>query len=502
VKLFAQSAAVLGALALVLLSAGTDSVQGGTFTPSFKLELVETAPESSGDTRVDFDLQQGDVNFAAVVAYIPKEWGIVTGDTIQVGAQVGYLSSDAVLGLLGGSCNTVIPVEFDMLNATIDKSETVSFEDLDGNTTRDFADDTDDDGIPNAVEMWPEFIDRLFEGEDNPGYPLQPIRRSAAYTIVASTPVLLQFLVFEPGTLIDKDIPTDVNMGFPSVTLLQNAGDPEVVPEPGPITDFCTPLKSHNETFGISKDNEETTDVDESGTPLQMTPTDGKYVFTGLSFGQRDADGDGLENSFDTCPYVDNVGDPRIQYDGDLDNDGLDAACDPLDDAAAGGTNSDQDGDGYLNRQDNCPLLSNGEDTTNQHDNDRDQIGDVCDTTPGVEDDDTTADGELIESVLTQEVNVGAGGTGPGQPPSEEKCPDCWREGWVPEFDGTQETDEPSGPTETDDGGSPTATDDETNGGGDDDGGGIGAGVIAAIVVAAVVVVGGAGFLLMRRRGA
>jgi hypothetical protein len=347
--------------------------------------------------------------------------------------------------------------------------------------------------------MWPEYINRLFEGEDNPGYPLQPIRRSAGITKVAGIPVLLQFLVFEPGTLIDKDIPNGPELGFPSVTLLQNAGDPDVNPEPGAITDFCTPLTSHNETFGESIDNELTPDIDEGGVPLQMTPTDGKYVFTGLSFGQRDADGDSYENSFDTCPYDANVGNPRVTNDGDFDGDGLDAACDPSDDPAAGGTNSDQDGDGYLNRQDNCPLISNGQDTTNQNDNDSDQIGDVCDSTPGTEGDDTTADGDLIPSQLTAEVTIGAGGTGPGTAPTEADCPNCWREGWEPVFDTTPTPTDDEGPTDSPDEGSPTATPGDTTK--DDDGGGIGAGVIAAIVVAAVVGVGGGGFLLRRRRG-
>jgi hypothetical protein len=492
VKLFAQAAAVLGALALVLLSAGADTVHAGTFTPSFELTMTVTDPESSGDTVVDFNLPKGDVNFAGVVAYIPPEWGIVTGDKIPVGAQVGYLNSDAVLGLIGGACNQVIPVEFDMLNATIDKSETVSFEDLDDSGTNDYAEGESEDGLYAAIDKWPEYIDRLFEGEDNPGYPLQPIRRSAGITPVAGIPVLLQFLVFPPGTLIDKDIPNDPELGFPSVTLLQNAGDPDINPEPGAITDFCTPLTSHNETFGESKDNPDTT-ADESGVQLQATPTDGKYTFTGVSFGQRDADGDSFENSFDTCPYVENIGDPRITNDGDLDADGLDAACDPNDDPAASGTNSDQDGDGYLNRQDNCPLQSNGQDTTNQNDNDSDQIGDVCDRTPGVDGDDSTADGDLIPSQLTAEITVGAGGTGPGQPPSSSACPDCWVEGWTPEGGGSTPASEETEPAD--------ATDQPESGGSDDDGGGIGAGVIAAIVVGAIVVVGGAGFLLMRRRG-
>ncbi len=83
----------------------------------------------------------------------------------------------------------------------------------------------------------------------------QPIRRSADVTVVASVNVLLQFLIFEPGTFIDENIPNDPELGFPSVTILQNAGDPEPEPTPGVITDFCTPLTTHNTTFAISRDN-------------------------------------------------------------------------------------------------------------------------------------------------------------------------------------------------------------------------------------------------------
>jgi hypothetical protein len=81
---------------------------------------------------------------------------------------------------------------------------------------------------------------------------------------VAGTPVLLQFLVYEPGTLIDEDIPNDEELGFPTVTYLQAAGDPDIVPEPGVITDFCSPLVVTNTTLGVSTDNEET-EADESG---------------------------------------------------------------------------------------------------------------------------------------------------------------------------------------------------------------------------------------------
>src|SRR5207247_1799373 len=78
------------------------------------------------------------------------------------------------------------------------------------------------------------------------------------------------------------------------------------------------------------------------------------------------------------------------------------------------------DADGYLNRQDNCPLVPNGQEskdqpTGNQHDTDLDGIGDACDPNPN------TPDGELPVKTLTADITIGAGGA--GGPPTN--CPDC-----------------------------------------------------------------------------
>ena len=506
-KSLVQIAAVLGALSFVLFATASDTQAQAKFEPTFTFELTDTEPGGTPDSIVDLNVPIGNVNFAGVVAFIPGDWGIVTGDTIPVGTQIGYLSSVATLGLIGSACNQSLPPEFNMLNASIDITDTVSFEDLDDSGTRDYADfDTErlgnDTELFKAITRYPEFITRLFEGQSD----LQPIRRAAAITPVAGIPVLLQFLVFPPGTLIDDDIPHDVELGYPSVTLLQNAGDPDVNPEPGAITDFCTPLISHNESFGISRDNDLTPD-DEAGYKVQVNPSSGKYNFTGLAFGQRDADGDTYENSLDTCPFTANDGNPRENNSGDLDGDGLDSACDPNDDPATGGTNSDQDGDGYLNRQDNCPLLSNGQDTTNQNDNDRDQIGDTCDTSPGtIDGDTTTANGELIPFRVTYEVAIGDG-AGPAGPPPAEACTGtlgiqegeqlCWNEDWVVQPPPTDDSGD--GPTPTDDTSGPTATEDVDGPVKDDDGSNTGVIIAVAAAVAAVVVIGG-GIFFMRRR--
>jgi hypothetical protein len=563
----------VGVLSLLLVLAGTDTAQAGTFNPVLEISLESTEPETPTNFTLDFGIRdKKDVNFGGVVSFIPADFGIVRGDRIPIGEPVGELDALATLGLINSACNQVLPVHFDFLNATIDKSSTVSFEDLEleaedtsavGFGTRDFAEDKDGNGLLDAIDHWPEFIDRVV-GD------VQPFRRSAGIATVAGIPVLLQFLIFNPGTQFEfesKDfqelVPTDEALGFPTIVLLQNIGDPELVPEPGPITDFCTPLTSTNIGYGTIYDadldgtpndkdtcpydphplmgthdadfdflhtqcdpndvedeedpsqsgrnedqdedgidnfadncplepNEDQADTDEDGIGdacdrnpnepdgeliLSMLPQAGDYTFTVFTVGQRDADNDGIQNSMDTCPFEPNVGDPTLLASGDADQDGLDAACDPNDDPINRGSNLDEDGDGYLNRQDNCPLIPNGQADAdvpgvgNQDDTDFDQIGDACDPNPD------TPDGELIDTVLTAEIVIGGGGAG-GRPTN---CPDC------------QEPGQDSNPVVKEGPGPDT--------GDEDDSSNTTLFIIIGAVAAAVVVVGGGAGLLLLRRG-
>jgi len=470
-------APAVAALAIVLSLSVSDTAYS-SFQPELTVEIADPTAEATSDWVLEFGLPTGDVNFAGAVDFIPQEWGVVDGRDIPVGAEVGLQRADATLGLIGSPCNQPLPIVFEMQNASLDQSDTVSFEDLDKSGTEDFAEDNDDNGIIDGIDHWPEFIFRTLEDTEE-----DPIRRAAGMAIISGTPVLLQFLIFPPGTFINENISNDESLGYPTVILLQDIGDPEIVPAPGPITDFCTPLTANNRSFGVTQDNEVTPDVDESGYPLFANPQDGTYTFTVASAGQRDADGDSYENSLDTCPLVVNVGNPRIANDGDLDSDGLDAACDPNDDPATGGTDSDEDADGYLNRQDNCPLVANGEETTNQADDDEDGVGDVCDPDPN----DATAQGEISLDETIFEVTIGAGGAGgppdcSGLTAADGGSVSCWTAGDTPD-------DGDNGQTRS----------------GDDDGGsdtGLIIGIIAVVIAAIGAIGGGAAFMMRRGNGA
>jgi LPXTG-motif cell wall-anchored protein len=438
---------------MITLFGFADGASAATsFNPTLKVTASKTDPNAPSDYVVDFGVPKGDVNFAGVVSFIPLNWGIVKGDAFPVGTPVGFLDAKATLGLINGACNTVLPVHFDFKNSSINTADTVAYADADNNTKGDFSEDKDKNGNFDAVDKYPDFLTRLFKD-------IKPIRRSAGLTAVAGLPILLQFLIFAPGTEINTLIPHDENLGFPTVTVLTNIGDPDAVPTPGPITDFCSPLASVNTSLGTAKD----------GTQLFVNPLNGKYTFVTVAVGQRDADGDGYENSLDTCPLVKNVGDPRVTGDGDADQDGLDGACDPKDND----TNSDQDLDGYLNRQDNCPLIANGEDKKdvpnvgNQADKDSDQIGDACD--PHADSADT--EGKLSVQELKVAVTIGDG-TGPGGPPTS--CPTCYKLGEASATPGTS-----TGSS----------------------GGSSNSWIFIVIgVIAAIVILGGGAFFLMRKK--
>ncbi|GAG06778.1 unnamed protein product, partial [marine sediment metagenome] len=126
-----------------------------------------------------------------------------------------------------------------------------------------------------------------------------------------------------------------------------------------------------------------------SGTVNRVTSpaTPGSYMVQARTQSLRDADGDGIENKFDTCAWAANTDDPYSTNGIDIDM--LDPVCDP----APGAKNDDQDGDGYLNAQDYCPLVANslpGGETDSENTVPyntgapdggprQDQIGDDCD---------------------------------------------------------------------------------------------------------------------------
>ena len=410
-----------------------------SFSPQASIELSSLDSGAHANVTSNFKVPKGDVQFDAVATYLPPEWGVALDADVPDGIEVGTLDATAHLGIaLGGAtCNTLLTPKFKLLEATTKGTAFTSTGDMVGGTWNGYDKVCDGNTKERAICQYPDILDELF--------PARPIARYYGHTVVmAGIDAALNFLVFEPGTNLGGGIPSDPSWGYITVTVLNEGGvaRPAV---PGSLADNCTELISNNTVNGEA-----------GGVALRTNPPyGGTYVFRSWSRGQPDADGDGLENAFDTCPYVDNLGDPRVAFSGDGDGDGLDTACDEgKDDDTDGAVNdgcaavgdpeagddcanavdddgddrandgcpavdapetpgaqcndgpgkaqTDVDGDGYHNRADNCPLIANGQAAgqENQKDTDGDGIGDICDNNP------TSIDGTRPTKTIEDAVQI------------------------------------------------------------------------------------------------
>ena len=338
----------------------------GTFNPEADISLSSYNSGDNADVTSDFSIPSGDVQFDAVATYIPSDWGVARDADVPDGSQVGALDAAVTLGLaLGqGTCNIRLAPHFNLLEATTQGAAFTSTGDMVGGTWNGY-DVTCPGGNERAVCEYPDFLDEL--------YPVRPIARYYGHTMIGGgIEAVMNFLVFAPGTSLGGGIPGYPSWGYPTVTVTNDSGVDRPA-SPSSLADFCTPLVSNNTIFGLA-----------DGLALRTNPPyGGTYVFRSWSRGQPDADGDWIENALDTCPYIPNLGDPRVQGPtGDQDMDGLDDACDPNTVSPPG--DNDEDDDAYHNRADNCPTTPNGQGggQSNQADADGDGIGDDCDANP------------------------------------------------------------------------------------------------------------------------
>ncbi len=277
--------------------------------------------------------------------------------------------------------------------------------DFDNNGTAEFPQFAGNQVSDGADAGAPSFIRDSLDPDgdpDNGGY-VTPHTRYYGVAFVANTLIVtLQFVILPPGALTQFQSLdwASTAWGYPSVTFLQ---DPLAPPSNSAISDFCN-FSSNTTLYGVPHDNACTgtvtppaactgtgasftlrlavdggcpatvsTNPNECGLagqtngicaavtcPRQTNPATAqrvKYFQYGVS--QRDLDNDGHENALDVCFNVANpTWNPRdfnVSSGSDVDADGLPTACDPND----GASNLDEDGDGWQNRIDNCPLVAN-----------------------------------------------------------------------------------------------------------------------------------------------
>jgi hypothetical protein len=406
---------------------------------------IRSAPAGSHpDSTTNVIWPRGHSNYSGEVMLTTTapDWTFARGtaeegtSTIPEGQVIAGLQSVTTLGMGANPCNSVIFPEYIFWNATTDVDDVVVTQDegtsdrfstlvIDDNTgppPEPFPGQADADSP--IVTQYPDFLLKYLDpdgsgrgpstlpangGPDGTAYdPVRPWSRGASATQVPDGQEwqILQLLVFAPGQLSAAFGANPENStfawsrvtpdrGWVNMTILNDPGQSTI--SVNPISDFCTELAPPMMVLG------QPGGFVRSTTPLVPQTTTAR-VYT---MSQRDTDGDGIENGFDSCPYAANIDDPYDEGGGAFpgaggDVDMIDPACDPTPNAPTkwdpdaqedgndvwddgppaecdddldndGDTKTDLedpdchfanvaadiDGDGYGNSADNCPLIAN-----------------------------------------------------------------------------------------------------------------------------------------------
>jgi hypothetical protein len=409
------------ALALLIMAGASDSVRATTFAPSLSVSLSSSAPSANANITASRELDSPQSRDARHISFIPGAFGVAAGADVPNGAIVGQLALEDAESTSNGPCSNASFFTYDLLDASTNTADAVADSPrIPSGSWPGFA-DANANSLPDAVDKYPNFLKNVYPG-------LTP--RARAYGSLPASEAginrVVNLLTFEPGTNLPGMSPMPAALGYIVVLVRQ---DPTAPPVSSTISAVCTMSRYIRQDNGLTSNNLNTP-ANEGGVVFRTNPAaNGTYAFVDYGQSARDFDGDGIENSLDTCPTVSTpTYNPRFADPlNDPDGDGIPGKDDPAPgEQLQAGTgcdptplclspcvpNSDHDGDGYLNRQDNCPLVPNGVLQDNQADADGDGIGDACDVVV------SAGDGHLHEVCVVDQESIGTGGT-----PSTPACP-------------------------------------------------------------------------------
>jgi len=399
---------IFALLALALAVFASSGSEAGTYKPTNIYSIGTNTPGVPSDNTVTVTIPAPDYNYedSSMYTFIPADWQLAPGTGFPIGAWMGQLSSSTTLGLLNSACSISISPSFNLYNASTDPSTPLTPAEMAWtNTSNPVPTGNYVAGLPDYLARYPHFLNLMLDpdGPSGPKLPLQPRARYAGHAQVTTSNILIEIIVLDPGQITQlPGIKAQMvsGLGYAVLTVLNNPVDQ--IEAPGAISDFCTSLQSVTTLYGTTKAGGAYGVA--GGVTSQVNPAantgvlgTGTHMARTYSQSERDFDGDGWENDMDPCPYIpDPLWDPRAPCTGtypnqtkpgDTDCDGLPDVCDP----APAVKNEDQDGDGYNNQQDICPLVADGPSPgQNQIDSDGlvenadkgpkpDSIGNACD---------------------------------------------------------------------------------------------------------------------------
>lgn len=291
--------------------------------------------------------------------------GTTINTSLPVGEKVGGASMLYTLGLLNGPCTTPLNADVPLFNSeksfgpvtplaegTADRFSNLvddSAPSPSNSVALDELADSDSPLITGTVSMYDNFLDPDLEYPGGPNGPAPPVTPLARYSGAFKLPAggewhVMTVFQFDSGSLLPFSADPNNYLHPLGRAGTMSTSDKvmaivfdditQAIDTPTPISDICSPLQLDLMLLGTTP----------GGFDRMMTPTAGSVMVNEWSYSQRDLDGDGFENQYDTCPTLPNV--------GDVDGDGMDDACDVT-------SGIDGDGDGWQNRADNCPNVFN-----------------------------------------------------------------------------------------------------------------------------------------------
>jgi len=421
---------IFALLALALAVFASSGSEAGSYKPTNLYEIATNTAGVASNTTLTVTIPAPDYNYedSSMYSFIPVDWWTATGGEIPIGAGMGTLYSLSTLGVLNSACIYTVSPYFNLYNASVDTSNALTPEEMAWtNTPKPVPTGNYIPNLPDYLARYPHFLNLMLDpdGPAGPLPPLKPRARYAGHTQVVGNNMLIELIVLNPGQITQlpgikaQMVP---GLGYVVLAVLNNPVDQ--TEQPGVVSDFCTSLQSVTTLYGTTTNNPATA-ANEAGYTAQVNPTANTGVLgtnTHLnrtySQSERDYDADGWENDMDPCPFIANPGwDPRAACTGvypndtkpgDADCDGLPDVCDP----APAVKNADQDGDGYNNQQDICPLVADGQavPAQNQLDSDGlvenadkgpkpDSIGNACDDSDNDGNEDGGAAGDCNDGI-------------------------------------------------------------------------------------------------------